>query len=131
MTETEVVAKVEEPCKVYGKCNNFTTEENCNPGCEFYAPAGEIQELPEIPDVRMIVSNLPKFDRFHEFFVIKKHVFIMQSVSPKKIILKFKRKLKETDRLPDGCYVFKDSEDELMEPLKVFAKFDRGAKENI
>jgi hypothetical protein len=132
MDETEETTKIEPPCKVYGNCNNFTTEEKCNPDCDFYAPSGEIEEIPELPEVpavRMIVSRLPSFDKRHEFVVIKKHVFIMQSVSPKKIILKFKRKLKDTDSLPDGCYIFKDPKEELLEPLKVFTKFDKDAKE--
>lgn len=127
----------EESCKMYGNCVEFTTEDKCNPSCDFYNPKDDllsekmekdIEEQLERPEVKLELSNLPKFDKIHEFFVIKGHVFLMQSVSPKKIILKFKRKLKESDKLNDGCYVFRDQEEKLLEPAKVFVKFDREAK---
>lgn len=130
----------DESCKMYGNCVEFTTDDKCNPSCDFYNPKEEgvlpkavekaIEEKLERPEVKMEHSNLPKFDKIHEFFVIKKHVFLMQSVSPKKIILKFKRKLKDSDKLGDGCYVFRDQKGKLLEPAKVFVKFDRDAKAN-
>ena len=82
-------------------------------------------------DINLKVSGLGKFDKKHEFMVIKKHIFEFQSVSPKKIILKYKRKLNKTDNIADGCYVFVDKDDKLLEPPKVFAKFDRDTKKRI
>ena len=133
----------EKKCKMVGNCNEFTTEDKCNSSCDFYN-SGDVEILSEEmekkveaelkkeslkrPDVRLEYSDLPKFDKGHEFFVMKKHVFLIQSVSPKKIILKFKRKLSQTDALQDGCYVFKDQKGEVLEPTKVFLKFDREAK---
>jgi len=68
------------------------------------------------------------FDKQHEFIILKKHVFEIQSVSPKKVILKYKRKLNKTDHIADGIYVFTDGEDKLLLPHKVFTQFDRNAK---
>lgn len=126
----------EKRCKLFGGCANFTTADKCNTSCDFYNPKNpdEVLEIPKEvveekkSDVTMAPSDLPKFDKFHEFFVIKRHVFIMQSVSPKKIILKYKRKLKKSDNLADGCYIFRNQNNELLDPSKVFTKFDRTAK---
>lgn len=134
----------EESCKMYGNCTNGVDVKDCNPSCDFYNPKDGVlseevarvvdeeleKETMERPEVKLEHSDLPKFDKVHEFFVIKKHVFLMQSVSPKKIILKFKRKLKDSDTLGDGCYIFKNQKEELLEPSKVFVKFDREAKAN-
>lgn len=129
----------DESCKMYGNCVEFTTADKCNPSCDFYNPKNgvlpeavekAVDKAMERPDVKLEYSDLPKFDKVHEFFVMKKHVFLMQSVSPKKIILKFKRKLRDTDKLNDGCYVFRNQKGELLEPAKVFVKFDREAKAN-
>ena len=123
--------KGEESCKMFKNCIEYT-EETCNTKCNFYNPKNtdEVLEMPdevleEKPTLKLELSNLPKFDKKHEFFVMKHHVFQMQSVSPKKIILKYKRKLRDTDGLGDGCYIFKDQKGQLLEPLKVFAKMDR------
>ena len=131
-------------CKLFGNCTNFTTKEECNTACDYYAPKNPEEEL-EIPDevleqaevksknpkdINLKVSGLQKFDKTHEFMVLKKHVFEMQSISPKKIILKYKRKLNQTDKIADGVYVFVDKDDKLLVPHKVFAEFDRKAKAN-
>jgi len=128
----------EKRCKMFGNCTHFTTTEACTTACEFYNPKNpeEVVEMPDEimeekrPDVVLSLSDLPKFDKTHEFMVMKKHVFLMQSISPKKIIMKYKRKLKETDKLADGCYVFRDQKGELLDPSKTFAKFDQEAKMN-
>jgi len=86
----------------------------------------EIQEIKNKPII--LRSDLPKFDKMHEFVVLKNHVFFMQSVSPKKIILKFKRKLKEKEALPDGCYIFKDDKGNLIEHAKIFGKLDKNIR---
>ena len=52
----------------------------------------------------------------------------MQSISPKKIILKFKRKLKKTDSLADGVYKFQSKNGEDMEAAKVFKKFQQAER---
>jgi len=131
------IQEVNKKCKMYGqKCDNFVNVEGCTTGCNYYNPKNldEVLGLPdeilteEKPDIILGLSDLPKFDKNFEFFVAKKNVFIMQSVSPKKIILKYKRKLKESDSLTDGCYTFKDQKGKLLEPLKVFRKFDREAE---
>jgi len=129
------------PCKFDGDCINFITEEHCSIHCEFYNPIDDsilkdvevmadeiIKKQKNKKDINLKFSALPKFDKLHEFIVLKRHVFEMQSISPKKIILKFKRKLTKTDTIADGCYVFVDKEDKLLIPHKVFAKFDREAK---
>lgn len=123
----------EKRCKMYGNCNHFPTAKECSTGCEFYNPRNpkEIVELPdeileEKADIKLEFSDLSKFDKKHEFFVFKKHVFMAQSISLKKIILKYKRRLKKSDdSLTDGCYIFKNQKGELLEPEKVFKKFDR------
>ncbi|MCP4368296.1 MAG: hypothetical protein GY797_09350 [Deltaproteobacteria bacterium] len=127
-------------CKMFGDCNHYDAEkpEDCTTACEFYNPKNpeEVVEMPdevveeERPDVKLEHSGLSKFDKVHEFFVMKKHVFQMQNISPKKIILKYKRRLKETDNLADGCYVFRNQKGELLDPSKTFAKFDREARAN-
>jgi len=127
-------------CKMFGDCNHYSEEEadKCTTVCEFYNPKNpeEVVEMPDEvvedkrPDVKLELSNLPKFDKKHEFMVMKKHVFTMQSISPKKIILKYQRRLKDSDNLADGTYIFKDQQDKLLEPMKVFKKFDREAAAN-
>ena len=121
-------------CKLFGNCPNFTTADKCTTGCHFYVSKNP-DEMVEISDkvdteikgdlIKLLASDLPKFDKKHEFFVMKRHVFILQSVSPKKIVLKYKRKLSNTDGLTDGCYIFRDQKDKLLEPTKVFKIFDR------
>lgn len=117
-------------CKSFGECEDFTTAEECTTACKSYVPKNpnEVMELPdevEAPELKLEYSNLPKFDKKHEFFVMKGHVFLMQNVSPKKIILKYRKKLKESDKLQDGCYVFKDMDGNLLEPSKEFKKMER------
>lgn len=124
-------------CKMFKSCNHYTTVDKCTTACEFYNPKNpnEVIDIPkeviaqaeakEQPDLKLELSNLPKFDKIHEFFVMKSHVFMMQSVSPKKIILKYKRKLKKSDNLADGCYIFKDAKGELLQSDKVFKKMDQ------
>ncbi len=130
-------------CKLYGNCPEFTTVDKCTTGCDYYNPKNPDEEIDipeeviakaeaeERPEIKLIFSDLPKFDKIHEFFVMKKHVFMMQSISPKKIILKYKRRLKDTDKLNDGCYIFRNQKNELLEPEKVFKKFDRQSKEKL
>lgn len=127
--------KGEKRCKMFGNCTNFTTHETCTTGCEFYVPKNPDEELAleeevvenekKERDIVLGYSTLPKFDKKHEFFIMKKHVFVIQSVSPKKIVLKYKRRLNNTDGISDGCYTFKNKEGKLLDPLKVFAKLDK------
>ncbi len=121
------------PCALIGECN-VVSDTTCNSECPSYsnglekAIEQEEKKSKNSQDVNLKLSGLEKFDKKHEFAVLKKHIFEFQSISPKKIILKYKRKLKETDQIADGCYVFTDRDDKLLEPHKVFAKFDRDAK---
>lgn len=129
-------------CKLNkGTCNNYDEKVGCGPACEYYNPVDgsvspeleklvdhEIEKTKNKKDITLKLSGLPKFDKKHEFMVMKKHVFEMQSISPKKIIFKFKRKLNDTDKIKDGCYVFVDRDDKMLIPHKVFAQFDRDAK---
>ncbi|MHA1739238.1 MAG: hypothetical protein ACTSWD_11680 [Candidatus Heimdallarchaeota archaeon] len=129
------------PCKLIDNCNHEQTAETCNDSCEYYNPEDdsispemeslvkeEIKKSKNEKDINLKHSAMEKFDKNHEFVVLKKHVFELQSISPKKIILKYKRKLNKTDNINDGIYVFTDRNDELLIPHKVFAKFDKDAK---
>ncbi|MDP8268289.1 MAG: hypothetical protein P9L97_06120 [Candidatus Tenebribacter davisii] len=135
----------EQPCKLVPvtdvSCINFNEVDGCGIDCEYFNPdddsvSPELEELIEKEikknknpqDVNIKLSGLPKFDKTHEFVVLKKHVFAIQSVSLKKIILKYKRKLNDTDKIKDGIYVFTDKDDKLLEPHAVFTKFDRDAR---
>ena len=132
-------------CKMIDDCNHDQTAETCNPSCEFYNPVnGKVPEEIELKaeeqikaedknpnDINLKISAMEKFDKLHEFVVLKRHVFQMQSISPKKIILKFKRKLKETDKIQDGCFVFVDKDDKLLLPEKVFKKFTEDARQKM
>lgn len=123
-------------------CLNLDEHVGCNPTCTHYNPVDEsvsteLEELIEEEvkktknqkDINLKLSGMEKFNKTHEFVVLKKHVFEFQSISPKKIILKYKRKLNKTDKIADGCYVFTDKNDELLIPHQVFLKFDREAKD--
>ncbi len=129
-------------CKLYGNCNLGKEHHECTTACENYNPKNENENI-EIPaevleqeekkfenteDINLKLSGLGKFDKKYEFIIIKKHIFVFQNISPKKIILKYKRKLNKTDNIADGCYIFVDKDDNLLSPHKVFAKFDRDAK---
>lgn len=130
----------ERTCKMFGNCTNFTEVEKCNKECDFYATKlgeetpEEVEAQIEIeaamarPDVKLEVSTLPKFDTKFEFMVIKKHVFTLLKVTPKKITLRLAQVLKDSDGLSDGCYVFKDQQDRMLDPHKTFLKFKREAK---
>lgn len=127
----------ERSCKMYGNCNNETKENKCTVNCGFYHPVEgvtpdtKVEEPKENPikikknDPILTLSQLPKFDKELEFVVMKRHIFYMQSISPKKIILKYKRKLKDTDKLPDGVYCFHDQEQNKLNVKNVFSTFDR------
>ena len=107
-------------CKMEDKnCTEFTIKEKCNADCEFYNPVDDhITEKVEeqIKESKPVLqfSPLPKFDKNFEFVVLKNHVFQFQSISPKKIILKFKRKLNKAESMQDGCYIFKNPGDGVM-----------------
>lgn len=129
------------PCKLIDNCNHYVSDTLCNPTCDFYNPEDdsvspelealieeEIKKTKNDKDINLKLSGLEKFDKTHEFVVLKKHIFELQSISPKKIILKYKRKLNDTDRIADGVYVFTDKNDKLLIPHKVFTKFDRDAR---
>jgi len=130
----------EKSCKMFGNCTEFTEIKKCNKDCGFYNSKNEDiskevdqaaeEELKKEEEDKPIIqlSTLPKFDKMHEFVVLKNHVFFMQNVSPKKIILKYKRKLGKKDTLPDGCYVFKDKNDNLIEHAKIFGKLDKNIR---
>ena len=130
----------EPECKMLNNCTHEQTTETCNPECDYYNPidgsvSPELEEIVEQAiktknekDVNLKLSGLPKFDKKHEFIVMKRHVFEMQNISPKKIILKFKRKLKDTDKIADGCYVLVDKDDKLLIPNKVFAQMEKDAR---
>lgn len=133
----------EKSCKLFQKCPE-ATEETCNVDCEIYNPIDWIEPTTEskkdqdsIKDTSLEsltlstlkLSDLSKFDKNLEFVVLKKHIFYMQNISPKKIILKFKRKLKSTDTLPDGTYCFSDNNNQKIAFKPVFKAFDQKAKE--
>lgn len=127
----------ERSCKMYGNCTNVSEENKCTVNCGFYHPVEgvpqdtKLEESKEKPieikkdDPILTLSQLPKFDKELEFVVMKRHIFYMQSISPKKIILKYKRKLKDTDKLPDGIYCFHDRENNKLNVKSVFSTFDR------
>ena len=87
-------------------------------------------EVKKNPNINLRKSVLDKFDKQHEFVVLKKRIFSIQSVSPKKIILKYKRRLRENDTLPEGLYLFRDKDDKLLDPMKTFIKFDKMAADS-
>ena len=117
----------EKSCKMFGNCNH---DGACDLSCDFYnAKDGsdpEIEELVELeaPDVVLLKSDLDKFTKNMEFVVLKRHLFYMQSISPKKIILKYKKKLRPTDPLADGIYCFKNGEGDPIEYKTAFKMID-------
>ena len=120
------------PCKMVDNCNHEQTAETCNKDCEYYNPEDDSELINSLPEeeikmdngktrTKIVNSGFEKFNKSHEFIVLKKHVFEIQSVSPKKLILKFKRKLKKDDVIMDGCYVFKTG-GEIQNVHKVFTQ---------
>lgn len=81
-------------------------------------------------NITLTQSKSDKFSKKHEIVVLKKHIFEIQKVSDAKVVLKIKRKLNDTDTVPDGVYIFTDAnnDNEVLLPRKVFAKFDANAK---
>lgn len=134
----------EQSCKLFQNCPEATVK-TCNVDCEIYNPVDGIepttiskkddvakeepQGLATMSTIKL--SDLPKFDKNLEFVVLKKHIFYMQSISPKKIILKFKRKLKSTDTLPDGVYCFHDTAGKEIEFKPVFKAYDISKKKAV
>lgn len=132
-------------CKWYEEgedCLNFDEEKGCTVNCEYFNPKDDklppeveekvdskIKKIEEDKkDINLKISGLAKFNKKYEFLVLKRMIFEIQSISPKKIILKFKTKLNESDKLTDGCYIFTDKEDEPLIPHKVFNKFHNNTK---
>lgn len=129
----------ERSCKMHGNCTHNIEPANCTVDCEYYNPLDNVEpdsiskktelDMEPKPDRPILkLSDLPKFDKNFEFVVLKKHVFYMQSISPKKIILKFKRKLKKTDVFPDGVYCFTDTINDKYDFKKVFKMFDEAKR---
>lgn len=130
----------ERSCKMHGNCTHDDIEHaKCTVDCDYYNYLDgtkpdtiskktelDIESKQDKPVLKL--SDLPKFDKKFEFVVLKKHVFYMQSISPKKIILKFKRKLKDTDSLPDGVYCFHDKNSVMVPFKKVFKILDATKK---
>ena len=118
----------ERSCEQYGKCE-LATMKTCNPDCIEYKSNGKEPDVaPKInktvsdtgnesekPNNKpMIVpSNLNHFSKKTEFVVLKGKVFNIQSVSPKKIILKLKGAVNKNNPLPSGIYCIKESDGNL------------------
>jgi len=110
----------ERSCKKSGKCE-IASPPTCNVDCVDYESNGEPQDsIAKIKksdpvDVTKEVkkggqvqrSILKNFSKKKEFVVLKGLVFNIQSVSPKKIILKLKGKTSKKEPIPDGIFVIK------------------------
>ena len=116
----------ERSCKNFGTGCKIATMATCNIDCPSYASNGKDPDSgPKIEKVKpetkksvlqkkgvgIFRSKLPKFSKKIEFVVLKGHIFNIQSISPKKIILKFKAMTNEKDPLPDGIFCFRDEDD--------------------
>lgn len=104
----------ETSCKKHGGCD-VATEKTCNPDCIDYDSNGKEPNTPgkinkpEKPKGPMIVpSTLKNFSKRSEFVVMKGKVFNIQSISPKKIILKLKGAVNAKHPLPTGIYCIKE-----------------------
>jgi len=128
-------------CKMVNDCVHKVNEECPETPCEFYNPIdnhipegledeiekAEAEEKEAKPILQF--STLPKFDKHHEFVVMKNHVFQFQSISPKKLILKFKRKLNDKENIPDGCYTFTNPvTKKLLDQSKIFGVLNANNK---
>lgn len=131
----KIPQKGDDSCKMLGKCIEYTTPAKCNPDCDFYNPKDpiaakaleekKVEEKANMLIVRM--STLPEFNKKKEFVLLKKHLFEIQSISPKKVILRFKKRLKDTDTMPDGVYCFADKEGNILNAMHTL-KTQIGAK---
>jgi hypothetical protein len=119
---------VEKSCKMHMDCLHQTPT-TCNVDCEFYNPMQGVEpsttsQVEGDHQLALAKSKLEKFDKSKEMIVLKDHVFLMQSISPKKIILKFKKKMKP-GTLPEGTYCFLDKENnEVAELSQSFKKLN-------
>lgn len=116
----------ERSCKKHSKCE-IASEKTCNVDCIDYVSNGgfpdstnkfvkeEEAKKEKSPlqkkGISIFKSNLPNFSKQMEFVVLKGHIFTIQSVSPKKIILKFKSMVNTSDPIPDGIFCFRDEDD--------------------
>lgn len=110
----------ERSCVVFGKCD-IANEKICNVDCLSYRCNGEPPDSvakftksdmppkeptePKEKQVQMVQSTFPNFSKTKEFIVLKGHIFHIQSVSPKKLVLKLKGKDK---KLPNGIFALKE-----------------------
>jgi len=113
----------ERSCKKYRNGCEIASMKTCNVSCIDYESNGKkpdsettmkiIRDTKEPKDLNnevtgnVLRSTLPKFSKGKEFVVLKKHIFNIQSISPKKIILKFKGMTTKENPLPDGIFVIK------------------------
>lgn len=120
----------ERSCTKFGKGCEIASMKTCNVDCIDYESNGAEPDSeskfkkikpPEKPPeqsplqakgIGIFRSSLPKFSKKIEFVVLKGHIFNIQSVSPKKIILKFKAMTNKKDPLPDGIFCFRDQDNE-------------------
>ena len=118
----------ERSCKKFGKDCEIASMNTCNVDCIDYESNGNTPDseskfkkvkVTEVEEKSMLQkkgigifrSKLPNFSKTIEFVVLKGHIFNIQSVSPKKIILKFKAMTNKKDPLPDGIFCFRDQDD--------------------
>jgi len=69
---------------------------------------GANNESEQSNEPTIVPSNLNHFDKHKEFVVLKEKVFNIQSISPKKIILKLKGSVNKQHPLPTGIYCIKE-----------------------
>lgn len=73
------------------------------------------QEPAPKKDLTMVRSTLPGFRKQNEIVVLKNRVFKIQSVSPKKLILKLIDNIKNT---PDGIYCMAINKPNTIAPMQ-------------
>lgn len=104
----------EQSCIKYGSCKTATYM-TCNRKCAFYElnPGYKVMEdvKPEAEGGPQIVrSPNTTFNKREDMVVLGGKIFEIQSITPKKILLKYRQKMtkaKSGQMLPDGVFCFK------------------------
>lgn len=105
----------ERDCKDWGDCK-IANMGTCNKSCEYYTvnkdhKAIEAIAPPSEGGPTIVRSTNERYNKKEDMIVLKGDIFEIQSLSPKKMILRLKKNLTESNRkegnyLPDGVFCF-------------------------
>ena len=85
----------------------------------------EIEKIQTKQELTLIKSTGENFVKEKDIIVLKGHMFFIQSISPKKLILKLVRRFKQEETLVDGIFCYIDKNNKLKKNKEVLSSFGK------